>query len=265
MLKELFYSEKDEELDYFRRASCQFAAFTARSPTKQTANEDCAGWIRLGHDSWVFLVADGLGGLPAGDAASRLAISKILDELEKIESPGDVRSAIISGIDNANQAILTSGTRGATTLVVVEFDQGTIRPYHIGDATILVTGQRGLVKFQTVSHSPTGYLEEAGLLNEKHAMLHEERHKYYPDTEWIVSKLRSETDMIYLCPPCFKCLARLTKLYEQGSTPGRIFVGLNWYASGVCLAAPLTVSSSSPLTPNISDKAPLELLLFMGR
>jgi len=176
MLKELFYSEKDEELDYFRRASCQFAAFTARSPTKQTANEDCAGWIRLGHDSWVFLVADGLGGLPAGDAASRLAISKILDELEKIESPGDVRSAIISGIDNANQAILTSGTRGATTLVVVEFDQGTIRPYHIGDATILVTGQRGLVKFQTVSHSPTGYLEEAGLLNEKDAMLHEERH-----------------------------------------------------------------------------------------
>ena len=176
VLKEVFYSEQTNELDFFRRASCQFGAFTARSPSKRSANEDCAGWIRLGRDNWVFLVADGLGGLPAGDAASQLAISSILDHLSDKSSGSDIRGAIIQGIDLANEAILSSTTGGATTLVVVEFDQDSIRPYHVGDATILVTGQRGRLKFQSVSHSPTGYLEEAGLLNEKDAMLHESRH-----------------------------------------------------------------------------------------
>ena len=176
MLNELFYSEVDSELEYIKRAGCQFAVYTARSPVKQTANEDCAGWIRLARDRWVFLVADGLGGLPAGDAASRLAIATILDQLDTVSNGGDARNVILSGIDKANEAILHSGTGGATTLVVVEFDQGIVRPYHIGDAMTLITGQRGLVKFETVSHSPTGYMEEAGLLNEEDAMRHAERH-----------------------------------------------------------------------------------------
>ncbi|MGI9316842.1 MAG: PP2C family protein-serine/threonine phosphatase [bacterium] len=186
-MNELFYSEVDSELDYFKRAGCQFAAFTARSPIKQTANEDCAGWIRLARDRWVFMVADGLGGLPAGDAASRLAVATILDQLDTVANGEDARSVILNGIDKANQAILHSGTGGATTLVVVEFDQGVIRPYHIGDAMTLVTGQRGLVKFETVSHSPTGYMEEAGLLNEEDAMRHAERH--------IVSNVLGSDDM----------------------------------------------------------------------
>lgn len=187
MLNELFYSEAEDELDYFKRAGCQFAAYTARSPAKQTANEDCAGWIRLARDRWVFLVADGLGGLPAGDAASRLAIATILDQLDNVYASDDPRNVILAGIDKANEAILHSGTGGATTLVIVEFDQGVIRSYHIGDAMTLVTGQRGLVKFETVSHSPTGYMEEAGLLNEEDAMRHAERH--------IVSNVLGSEDM----------------------------------------------------------------------
>lgn len=187
MLSELFYSESENELDYFKRASCQFAVYTARSPIKQSANEDCAGWIRLARDRWVFLVADGLGGLPAGDTASRLAVATILDQLEKDSDGDETRSMILQGIDKANEAILHAGTGGATTLVVVEFDQGIIRPYHIGDAMILITGQRGQVKFETVSHSPTGYMEEVGLLNEEDAMQHAERH--------IVSNVLGSDDM----------------------------------------------------------------------
>lgn len=187
MLSELFYSEAENELDYFKRAGCQFAVYTARSPIKQSANEDCAGWIRLARDRWVFLVADGLGGLPAGDTASRLAVATILDQLEKDSNGDEARSMILQGIDKANEAILHSGTGGATTLVVVEFDQGIVRPYHIGDAMTLITGQRGQVKFETVSHSPTGYMEEVGLLNEQDAMRHAERH--------IVSNVLGSDDM----------------------------------------------------------------------
>jgi serine/threonine protein phosphatase PrpC len=41
---------------------------------------------------------------------------------------------------------------------------------------ILVVGQRGKVKLCTVSHSPVGYAVEAGLLDEKEAIHHEDRH-----------------------------------------------------------------------------------------
>ncbi len=41
---------------------------------------------------------------------------------------------------------------------------------------ILVVGQRGKLKLQTVPHSPVGYAVEAGLLDEKEAIHHEDRH-----------------------------------------------------------------------------------------
>jgi serine/threonine protein phosphatase PrpC len=41
---------------------------------------------------------------------------------------------------------------------------------------MLLVGQRGKVKLQTISHSPVGYAVEAGYLDAEEAMLHEDRH-----------------------------------------------------------------------------------------
>jgi serine/threonine protein phosphatase PrpC len=68
------------------------------------------------------------------------------------------------------------GTGAATTLAVVEASGSTLRSYHIGDAEILLTGQRGKLKFKTIAHSPVGYAVEAGLLENEEALLHEDRH-----------------------------------------------------------------------------------------
>ncbi len=179
MLSELFYHPLEDGPEYIRRGCCQFAAYTARAPGKQSDNEDCAGWIRLPDDRWVFMVADGLGGLPLGATASKLAIENILSRLLTMASGEDLRGALLDGIDIANEAILSSATGAATTLVAVEFSTMGMRPYHIGDSTILVTGQRGAIKYQSISHSPTGYLKEAGMLDDTEAMLHEERHIVY--------------------------------------------------------------------------------------
>ncbi|NIP97977.1 MAG: serine/threonine protein phosphatase, partial [Akkermansiaceae bacterium] len=43
-------------------------------------------------------------------------------------------------------------------------------------SVILVVGQRGKLKLQTVSHSPVGLAVEAGLLDEDEALHHHERH-----------------------------------------------------------------------------------------
>ena len=40
-------------------------AYTARSPDKETENEDTVAAIPYGHDAVVLAVADGVGGLPA--------------------------------------------------------------------------------------------------------------------------------------------------------------------------------------------------------
>jgi serine/threonine protein phosphatase PrpC len=71
--------------------------------------------------------------------------------------------------------------------VVAEIAGNTLRPYHVGDSAMLVVGQRGKVKLQTVSHSPVGYALESGLLEEKEALHHDERH--------LISNMVGSADM----------------------------------------------------------------------
>jgi len=162
--------------------------FTARAPDKTTPNEDCLALLPFDADSGVLIVADGLGGLPAGSTASQLAIDTMAQVLQEAASTGTpLRDAILNGIEQANQAILAQASGMATTLAVVEIQGQTVRHYHVGDAMIMVTGQRGKVKAYTVSHSPVGYAVEAGMLDEDEAVHHEERH--------IVSNVVGATDM----------------------------------------------------------------------
>jgi serine/threonine protein phosphatase PrpC len=162
--------------------------FTARAPDKTTPNEDCLALLPFDDDSGVLIVADGLGGLPAGSTASQLAIDLMAQVLAKAAaSETPLRDAILDGIEQANQAILAQASGMATTLAVVEIQGQTIRHYHVGDAMIMVSGQRGKVKAYTVSHSPVGYAVEAGMLDVDEAVHHEERH--------LVSNVVGATDM----------------------------------------------------------------------
>jgi serine/threonine protein phosphatase PrpC len=159
------------------------AVFTNRSPQKETPNEDVAALWPVGPSSGVLAVADGLGGHAGGERASRLAIETIQKSLQESAAsradatePVDLRAGILNGIEAANEAVRELGTGAATTLALVEIQDGIIRPYHVGDSAILVTGQRGKVKLQTIPHSPIGYAVEAGLMEEEEAIHHESRH-----------------------------------------------------------------------------------------
>ncbi|MEX0611294.1 MAG: protein phosphatase 2C domain-containing protein, partial [Pirellulales bacterium] len=152
------------------------AVFTNRSPHKDTPNEDVAALWPTGPDSGILAVADGLGGHAGGERASRLAIETIQRSLQAELVPVDgqpaadrLRGAILDGIEAANRAVRELGTGAATTLALVEIQHRTIRPYHVGDSVILLTGQRGKLKLQTISHSPIGYAVEAGLMAEEDA------------------------------------------------------------------------------------------------
>jgi serine/threonine protein phosphatase PrpC len=151
--------------------------FSCRSPGREGSNEDCAAVLPFGDGSYVFAVADGLGGGRAGARASALAIDSLgaaLDEARREQ--WSLRTAMMNGIERANEAIRALGVGAFTTLSAVEFSDGAMRPYHVGDSMILLIGQRGRLKLQTVAHSPVGFAVESGLLDEAEAMHHKERH-----------------------------------------------------------------------------------------
>lgn len=150
------------------------AVFTRRGPHKTTGNQDAAAVISAGDSARILAVADGLGGLPGGDQAAALAIRRLLAQLEAAPE-GRLRETILDAIEQANREILALGIGAATTLVVAEIRGNCLRTYHIGDAGALVTGQRGRLRLQTSPHSPTGYAQEAGLMEEVEALNHDER------------------------------------------------------------------------------------------
>lgn len=153
------------------------AFFTHRGPHKETGNEDAIAIVRCAADSAVLAIADGAGGMRAGEQASRTALEVLTATVEQAAGAGEsLREAILTGIETANRAVLDLGLGAVTTLVVAEIQDHTIRTYHVGDSVIMVIGQRGKIKLQTISHSPVGYAVEAGVMDEGEAMHHEERH-----------------------------------------------------------------------------------------
>ncbi|MCW8874681.1 MAG: protein phosphatase 2C domain-containing protein, partial [Gammaproteobacteria bacterium] len=153
----------------------QVAVFSGRAPHKETPNEDAAGVLCMGDASTVLMVADGVGGLPAGEDASRLVIETIAGELQAlpVETRDNLRETILNGLDVANRRIMAETSGGASTLVLVEVQGRQVRTYHAGDSIVLVFGQRGRIKLQTVPHSPVGYAVESGMLDEDEALQHE--------------------------------------------------------------------------------------------
>lgn len=125
----------------------------------------------------MLIIADGLGGQPGGETASKTAIHCMQKSVEAAaQQQLPLREAILDGFENANKTIVSQGTGAATTLAVVEIQGNTIRPYHVGDSMVLLTGQRGRKKLLSVAHSPVGYAVEAGMLDVDDAVHHEERH-----------------------------------------------------------------------------------------
>jgi PPM family protein phosphatase len=155
----------------------EHCAFSSRSPFKETPNEDAIAVIPVDDETVVFAIADGCGGMRGGEQASSIAMQTLAESIENHkDSPDRIKIAILDGIESANQAIQELKIGAACTIAVVECHQRIIRPYHVGDSMILVTSNRGRIRYQSVSHSPVGFAVESGMLCAQEAMHHEDRH-----------------------------------------------------------------------------------------
>ena len=152
-------------------------AFSSPSPDRTTENEDSVAVIPYGPQAVVLVVADGAGGLPAGRLASHTAVTTLVRHLQESgEQTIMLRTAILDGIDAANEAVKDLANGAATTFTVITVEGLQARAYQIGDSEGIIVGQRGRLRLQTPVQSPTGFAVEAGFLNEREALQHRDRH-----------------------------------------------------------------------------------------
>lgn len=164
--------------------------YTQKDPKRNGVNEDSLGFV-VDNDKAVLMVADGVGGAPKGDEASQTTVDKVLEQAGKyfwfFRKIPKLRPRIIQGLEDANQKLLTDNKGASTTATICSVDHEALRVYQVGDSSMLLCGQRGLLKYRATEHSPVGYAMKAGFLDEEAAMEHPERH--------LVSNLVGERDM----------------------------------------------------------------------
>jgi serine/threonine protein phosphatase PrpC len=140
-------------------------------------NEDGVAVIPAGADACVIGLADGMSGGRGGETAVRLTLEGLCAEVRAaVVAGGELRAGVLNGFERANHDVAALGTGAAATLAVAKLAGDTVRVCHVGDSEALLVGQRGKIKLTTVSHTPAGYGKEAGLLSEREAMRHAERH-----------------------------------------------------------------------------------------
>lgn len=174
----LWVAEGGEPLADHAAGAGRCVAIVRKAPVRAHDEpcEDAAALLGWGDSTAVLIVADGVGGQAGGFAASRLVIAQVVERLRQVGADvAALQTAVLGGIEAANQQLLAEGG-GATTVLVAIVDRGTLRSYHAGDSELLVVGQRGRIKYQTVSHSPVGYAVEAGVIDAAQGFVHQDRH-----------------------------------------------------------------------------------------
>lgn len=107
----------------------------------QDSNED---FVALHADLGVFVVADGVGGKPAGDQASRLAVRSFVTALEsECKSLRLADDVLRRALEHANSELLTTGQNNAlveglsTTLTALVLgDNNEAKVVHVGDSRL---------------------------------------------------------------------------------------------------------------------------------
>lgn len=146
--------------------------FSCASPLRPGANEDAAAVMSRDDGRCLLVVADGLGGHINGAAAS----AHVTRALEDVLDSEDAKTTIQEKLETANHELLLRYTGEGSTLAAVAIRGDKLFSCHVGDSEIIVSGQRGKIKMQSLSHSPVAEAMADGYLNEQEALTHSERH-----------------------------------------------------------------------------------------
>ncbi len=140
-------------------------------------NEDAMAFYAI-NDSYLLMVADGMGGHAAGDEASRIAIETISDYFHHLTSFHDIPQEIIYAIELANQKIYQHAQqnpekKGMGTTIVLAFIHGDlITIAHVGDSRAYRYNPETGLQVLTKDHSFVQELVNQGIISEEEAHYH---------------------------------------------------------------------------------------------
>ena len=135
--------------------------------------------------SFLYIVADGMGGQAAGEQASQLAVDTIPDWLANLpvesDDPEKIHQALRDAVIAANQAILSRGAddpaaQNMGTTVVMAVLRGS-RAYiaHVGDSRAYILRDRSIENL-TTDHNLAQALYDAKTITEDELKTHRFRH-----------------------------------------------------------------------------------------
>jgi protein phosphatase len=178
-------------------------------------NEDAFDMQQVNSQLAAFAVADGLGGLPAGEFASRIAVTALMDTIRTL-APADttcpraqMKEILEKGFFAAAQAIaddvsLNPGHAGmATTLVAALINDAADGVIAYAGDSRAYSGDGGLVQL-TKDHSLVQELFRRGLITRDGARLHPDKNvvtrvisevPVQPD----IAEVRMERNTLLLC------------------------------------------------------------------
>ena len=154
-----------------RHASCSTRG-------RRTINEDRAATLVLGSGTSVAAVADGMGGVVAGDVASEAAMTAFLGAMRTFSAEDAYASlcAAFEAADDAVRGAVTSGREGMGTTLVAAVARGTdIWIGNVGDSRAVLVLPDEIVCLST-EHSLVSEALRGGRMTELEALRSRERH-----------------------------------------------------------------------------------------
>lgn len=127
----------------------------------------------------LFIVADGMGGHNAGDYASKLAVTTMVEEIGASEET-DPREALMMAIERANTMVRESARREpelegmGTTVVAASCDGAVLSVANVGDSRLYVAAREGLLQV-TTDHSWVEDMVRNGGLKREEARNHPDK------------------------------------------------------------------------------------------
>lgn len=138
-------------------------------------NEDSYSMLSF-EDTWLFVVADGMGGHDSGEVASRTAADTVCRVVqEEREQSDDLLSLVEGAIGQANAEVRRQGAQKGsdmgTTLCIALVSGDTAYVANVGDSRVYWM-ENGAISQVTTDHSLVAKLLDAGKLTREEARNH---------------------------------------------------------------------------------------------
>jgi len=163
----------------------QAAAQTNKGSVRAN-NEDAVGSVQptdpaeRGRKGLLFVVADGLGGLNAGEVASATAVTTLLEEYYSPSNAGRIEPALRQAMQRANLRVHDLAQKNpeqrgmGTTLTALALAGSTAYIAHVGDTRIYRLRNKGMTQL-TSDHSEVAELVRMRIVKPENAAQHPSR------------------------------------------------------------------------------------------